>query len=148
MIEQPPILGICEQMICSGIWYFTCLMSLTKNFQHLTNLVKTNFLRLNICCYCYFTKTRRFFSTSKSVERIANVFFSFFFKFLRTVKSSTFLFTPKYEIKSVKDIKHNKSHCSDPHVGGGTIYTQIGFFLLRKFWPIDIFIVESWDWYH
>ena len=34
-----------------------------------------------------------------------------------------------------------------PLEGGGTIYS-IGFFLFSHFWPIDIFIVESWDWYH
>ena len=30
---------------------------------------------------------------------------------------------------------------------GGTIYSN-GFFLLRRFWPIDIIIVESCEWYH
>ena len=40
-------------------------------------------------------------------------------------------------------------NCSDPSWGGGggTIYSP-GFFLLSQFWPIDAFIVESWDWYH
>ena len=31
---------------------------------------------------------------------------------------------------------------------GEELYTQMGFFLFREFSPIDIFIVESWDWYH
>ena len=31
--------------------------------------------------------------------------------------------------------------------GGGTIYSN-GFFLFRQFWPIDIIIVESCEWYH
>ena len=34
-----------------------------------------------------------------------------------------------------------------PLEGGGTIYSN-GFFLFRQFLPIDMFIVESWDWYH
>ena len=38
--------------------------------------------------------------------------------------------------------------CSDPTFsGGGTIYSS-GFFLLSQLWPIDIFIVESCEWYH
>ena len=31
---------------------------------------------------------------------------------------------------------------------GEELYTQMGFFLFSQFWPTDIFIVESWDWYH
>ena len=32
--------------------------------------------------------------------------------------------------------------------GGGELYTQLGFFLFSQFRPIDIFIVESCEWYH
>ena len=31
---------------------------------------------------------------------------------------------------------------------GEELYTQLGFFLFREFSPLDIFIVESWNWYH
>ena len=31
---------------------------------------------------------------------------------------------------------------------GEELYTQLVFFLFREFSPLDIFIVESWDWYH
>ena len=31
---------------------------------------------------------------------------------------------------------------------GEELYTQMGFFSFREFSPLDIFIVESWDWYH
>ena len=34
-----------------------------------------------------------------------------------------------------------------PLEGEGTIYSN-EFFLFRQFWPIDIFIVESCEWYH
>ena len=37
--------------------------------------------------------------------------------------------------------------CSDPLVGGGTIYSN-GVFLFSQFWPIDIFIVEKCERYH
>ena len=36
-----------------------------------------------------------------------------------------------------------------PSYGGGEeLYTQMGFFLFSEFWPIDIFIVETYEWYH
>ena len=34
-----------------------------------------------------------------------------------------------------------------PSWGGGTIYSN-GFFLFSQFWSIDIFIVQSCEWYH
>ena len=43
----------------------------------------------------------------------------------------------------------NSAYCSDPHFSGdgGTISSN-GFFLFRQSWLIDIFIVESCEWYH
>ena len=35
-----------------------------------------------------------------------------------------------------------------PLLMGEELYTQLGFFLFRHFWPIDIFIEESCEWYH
>ena len=34
-----------------------------------------------------------------------------------------------------------------PLVWGGTVYSNASF-LLRQFWPIDIYIVEKCAWYH
>ena len=40
-------------------------------------------------------------------------------------------------------------YCSEPHFSGEEeLYTQLVFFLLSQFWPIDIFIVENCEWYH
>ena len=35
-----------------------------------------------------------------------------------------------------------------PHLWGEELYTQMGFFLFRQFWPIDIFIEEECEWHH
>ena len=35
-----------------------------------------------------------------------------------------------------------------PSYGGEELYTQMGFFLFSEFSPIDIFIVETYEWYH
>ena len=35
-----------------------------------------------------------------------------------------------------------------PSYGGEELYTQMGFFLFREFSPIDIFIIETYEWYN
>ena len=48
----------------------------------------------------------------------------------------------------LKNFMEKKSVIVPTPMRGEELYTQMGFFWFRQFWPIDIFIVESWDWYH
>ena len=47
-----------------------------------------------------------------------------------------------FMIKSCKWKIARIYNCSEPLVGE-ELYTQMGFFLFRQFWPIDMFIIES-----